>query len=280
MNNLKKQGIRSLQEMEIVEGIIRHKHNDKLSLSQDEQDFFYVATLLAFKESVWDFYDTGIGLYYLKPYDVDPIIPVNGFTKIEHPCDMTVEPTVVRWAEKFTKLFDLSAWHNLHKAGKKSVVCISGHGTASSCKVERACGMPAEDFAILARFFNDTLRIDTLGVQSCFWPAQRITAYMKEKGTKLSCTLITPIDQELELHFAAAMPIVWSYADNNKIVLAEGLQGDTLLAGLHELTTSFDGTMTEELSEKLQTIHVVEINHTKNMKTAIIKGNSSDPILV
>lgn len=281
LENLRKNGITSLQDMEVVEGVLYNKKDKTQTFSQDEDSFFYLATLVAFKDSAWDFYDTGIGLYYLKPYDIEPIMPVNNFTKIEHPCDIAVEPSVVRWAEKFIKLFDLPAWHKLHKNGKRSVVCISGHGTASTCKVARACGMPAEDFAKLVQFFNNDLHITTLGIQSCFWPAQRITSFMKEAGTNLTCTLITPIDQEKELHFAAAMPIVWSYnSDNNKIVLAEGLQGDTLLAGLHELTTSFDGVMTEELSEKLQTIHVVDINHTKNMKTAIMQADTTEPILV
>lgn len=285
LHNLAKENISaSLDNLEINEATVYNKDNKGKGFSQDNDDFFNMATLVVFNEHEWDFFDTHAGLYYLRPKHAiqDIGLKMDTFTKIEQPCKLKIEHTKTPWVDNFINLFDLDTWNNVHKSGRKKVVCVSGHGTARHPSVSRACGVPTEAFVKLMLFLNDTLKINTLGIQSCYWPCTRILELMKNNNRPhLDCQLVTPIDQERVLYFAAEMPIVWSYEPHSqKAQIHESKPGEILLAGLHEIATSFDGTMTKELTEKLNQIHVVQINHTYNMKTSLIDAGASQPIFV
>jgi hypothetical protein len=285
MNNLAKEHISaSLDNLEINDAIVYNKNNKSKGFSQEHDNFFNMATLLAFNENEWEFFDTHAGLYYLRPKKAiqDIGLKINTFTKIEHPCDLTIELTKKPWVDNFINLFDLNIWNNVHASGRKKVVCVSGHGTVRHPKVSRACGVSQAEFVKLILFFNDILKVNTLGIQSCYWPSTRILEVMKENNRPhLDCQLVTPIDQERVLYFAAEMPIVLSYEPNSRVAqIGASPPSDILLAGLHEIATSFDGTMTQELSEKLNQIQVVQINHRYNMKTSLIDAGPSAPVLV
>lgn len=285
LKNLAKENISaSLDNLEINDATIYNKDNKTKSFSQDDDQFFNMATLIAFNENEWEFFDTHAGLYYLRPKHAiqDIGLKLQTFTRIEHPCELKIECSSTAWVENFINLFDLNTWNNVHKSGRKKVVCVSGHGTARHPKVSRACGVSAEEFVKLILFFNDTLKINTLGIQSCYWPCARILELMASNGKPhLDCQLVTPIDQERVLYFAAEMPIVWSYEPNSQTSqIQDSQQGEILLSGLHEIAASFDGTMTQELTEKLNQVHVVQINHKYNMKTSLVDAGSSQPVLV
>ena len=97
----------------------------------------------------------------------------------------------------------------------------------------------------------------------------------------LDCQLVTPIDRERVVYFAAEMPIVWSYEPASQTVqIHEAQPGEILLSGLHEVATSFNGTVTQELTEKLNQVHVVQINHKYNMKTSLIDAGATQPVFV
>lgn len=285
MNNLKKENISpSLDNLEINKATVYNTHNKSKSFSQEHGDFFNMATLVAFNENEWEFFDTHAGLYYLRPKHAiqDIGLKIDTFTKIEHPCELNIRHTKTKWVDSFISLFDINTWNNIHASGQKKVACISGHGTVRHPKISRACGVPTEEFVKLILFFNDTLKINTLGVQSCYWPCTRILELMKDNNRPLlDCQLVTPIDREQVLYYAAEMPIVWSYKPNSQAVqIHEAQPSDIFLAGLHEIATSFKGTMTQELSEKLNLIHVVQINHKYNMKTSLLDAGASEPVFV
>lgn len=274
----------SLDNLEITQAKVYNKDNKK-SFSQDDKNFFNIATVVAFDESEWDFYDTNIGLYYLRPKytNTDIGLKLELCTKITDPCALNIKKTEPgSWAEKFITLFDLTQWNKAHQNGKKKVVCFSGHGTQSSCKVSRACGVPTESFIMLMNFFNDSLKINTVGIQSCYWPSTRILKLMAGNGKpQLNFQLVTPIDQERALYFNAEMPIVWSYEPTSRMAeIQEISTGDIFLNGLHEIADSFAGTMTKELTEKINNIDVVQVNHNYHMKTGLIDAGASHPILI
>lgn len=285
LKNLAKEKITaSLENLEVTEANVYNKDNKSKSFSQNDKNFFNIATLVVFNEADWEFYDTHAGLYYLRPKNnIQNIgLKIDAFTKIEHPCELKVELTKTPWVDGFINLFDLTQWQQAHRSGKKKVVCISGHGTARQHVVSRVCGIAAEEFVKLMLFFNDSLKIDTLGVQSCYWPSARILELMATNNKPhLDCHLITPIDQEQVVHFAAEMPIVWSYEPTSRALkIQEEQSGEILLTGLHEIATSFNGTMTEELSEKLNQVQVVQLNHQYQMKTSLIDAGASQPIFI
>ena len=285
LNNLAQEKISaSLDNMEICEANVYNKNNKEKCLSQHDKNFFNIATTVLFNEADWEFYDTHAGLYYLRPVDnIQEIgLKLDTFQKIEQPCTLAPEVKVEPWADRFADLFDLTKWNHAHRSGKKKVVCISGHGTSRKSNFPRACGIPAEDFVKLMLFFNDTLKIDILGVQSCYWPSARILELMANHDKqKLNFKLITPIDQEKVVYFAAEMPIVWSYDPiSKKTEIQEDKPGDILLTGLHELATSFNGTMTEELNTKLNNIQVVQMNHKHQMKASLVDAGATTPIFI
>lgn len=286
MKQLKKANInKPFEELKIEDTSVYHKDNLKKEYSQNDPEFFNLATILAFDENEWDFFDTHIGLYYLRPKDqpTDIGLPIAHFTKIDKPCSMQIPADAAKpWVESFINLFDTKAWHNHHRGGKKKTFCISGHGTRSRHRVKRACGVPAKDFASLIAFFDDKLKVDIIGVQSCFWPAHRILELMNEQGkTYLHCKLVTPIDKEEEVHYRSEMPLVWSYEPSSgDLAIKEAFDGELLFTELPDIATSFKGTVTEELKETLETIQVVQMNHNYDLKTSLVDAQSTEPVFV
>lgn len=282
LKHLEKEHI-TLDNLVVEQTRIYNKNNRKKSYCQDDDKFFYLATVVGFNEKAWDFFDTQKGLYYLRPKNnpKDIGLKIETFKKINDPFTFTAAQQQSNWVSGFMELFDLEKWHTVHKNGKKKIVCISGHGTQRTCKIARACGVPVDEFVKLMFYFNDTLCIDTLGVQSCYWPGMRILELMEqEKKKHFDFQLITPINKERVLYFAAEMPLVESYDPLSGSTEIRSSQGDSLLNGLHEIALSFDGTMNDELTKKLKSVHVVELNHSYNMKTCIINAKDTLPILV
>ncbi len=285
MKELKKEKInKPFEQLKIENTAVYHIDKPKKEYSQNDPEFFNIATILAFDENEWEFYDTHIGLYYLRPKDdVQEIgLPIQHFTKIDHPCNMQVPIEQKPWTNSFINLFDVKEWHNTHKDEKTKIFCISGHGTPSRHPVKRACGIPAEDFAQLVTFFNDILKVDIIGVQTCFWPAKRILELMAENGkTSLNCKLITPIDKEEEVHYRSEMPLVWSYEPESRdTLIKEAFDGELLFTSLHDIATSFKGTVTEDLEKTLDSIQVVQVNHEYNLKTSLVDAQSTEPVFV
>jgi hypothetical protein len=285
MKELKKENIeKPFDQLTIESTNVRNTKNSKKVYSQNNPQFFNLATILVFDEDEWEFYDTHIGLYYLRPKDdlQDIGLKLDTFTKIDNPCSMNVPAEKKAWVDGFINLFDTNAWHKNHPYNKKKIVCISGHGTPRRPAQERACGIPSTEFAKLIAFFNDKLNIDTLGVQTCYWPAQRILELMANNKTPhLNCQLITPIDQEKVVNYTSEMPLVWSYEPKTKAVqVHEAITGEILLSGLHDLATSFKGTVTEDINSMLNDIQVVQVNHKYNMKTSLVDAGSTQPVFV
>jgi hypothetical protein len=284
IKNLEKEQISaSLDNLQIIESIVYNKDNKKNGFSQDDDEFFNLATVVVFNEEEWNFYDTHAGLYYLSPKITTEDIGLNVelFTKIERPCSLAINPKVISWANGFMELFNLDKWHKIHQTGRKSIFCISGHGTSRTHKISRACGLPTKDFVKLMLFFNNTLKISTLGVQSCYWPSTRILALMNEHNVPhLNFQIITPIDQEREVFFAAEMPIVESYESRSQQKHLRSGNKEIFLTGLRDIALTFNGTLTTELFEKLNSLDVVQMNHKYNMKTSLLDTGSLHPVLV
>ena len=152
----------------------------------------------------WDMYDTHIGLLYLKQKScTDNIgIKVHTFSPIKDPFNLQEVDEVKddKWPQQFDTLFDLNSWRMHHNnPSSRIVVYMNGHGTrrVGQLESELAGGIRATSFATLLTFFNDQLNIHLLGVQSCFWTAERIYELMQQHGyDTLNFTILTPLSIE------------------------------------------------------------------------------------
>lgn len=154
----------------------------------------------------WNCYDTQRGLLYFsyKESENKLGIKVDTFKVIEDPFNTVVITNIkddVNWPAQFGSLFDLQLCAQYHSNPEsRIVVYMNGHGTprADNINYELACGISAPQFAQLLTFFNHTLHISLLGVQSCHWTAERIKELMTEhaKANPITFTILTPLSTE------------------------------------------------------------------------------------
>lgn len=157
-------------------------------------------------DNQWNCYDTQKGLLYFsyKESQNNLAIRTDTFTRIDDPFDITTISNIkddAQWPAHFNSLFDLPLCTKNHSnEASKIVVYMNGHGTprADNITYELACGLNAQQFAQLLTFFNDTLKINLLGVQSCHWTADRIKELMKKhtQNKQINFTILTPLSAE------------------------------------------------------------------------------------
>lgn len=167
------------------------------SLSKQEQKIFL---------QEWKIFDTTIGLFLLKHNNAPSHagIKESMCIPLAQPFKQHNIPYNKNWSRLFASLFNIKEWHAYHAMHKESsFIYINGHGSpkAFSYRYEQACGITTSDFAHILKFFNDTLKINLLGVQSCYWTSARILEVMQNKYNyqTLTYNIITPLKSEEEL---------------------------------------------------------------------------------
>lgn len=172
-------------------------HKFSASLNKQEQKVFL---------QKWSVYDTTIGLFLLKHKNTPSHagIKVSMCILVKQPFNLHNTPYNAHWSRLLPSLFNIKEWHAYHITHKESsFIYISGHGSpkTSNYQYELACGITTSDFAYILKFFNDKLKINLLGIQSCYWTSKRILEVMQKKyGYKtLSYNIITPLKAETTL---------------------------------------------------------------------------------
>lgn len=154
----------------------------------------------------WNCYDTQKGLLYFSYKEsINALgVKIDTFKRIDDPFNNDIITAIkddFNWPTHFDALFDLQACvANHNNPESKIVVYMNGHGTPriDNLAYELVCGISAPQFAHLLTFFNNTLHISLLGVQSCHWTAQRIKELMTKHAhvNQINFTILTPLSTE------------------------------------------------------------------------------------
>ncbi len=225
----------------------------------------------------WDMYDTHIGLLYLKQKSVtdDIGIKVQQFSPIKDPFNLQEINEVKndRWPQQFDTLFDLNSWRMYHSnPGSRIVVYMNGHGTRriGQFESELAGGIRATSFATLLQFFNDQLHIHLLGVQSCFWTAERIHELMQQHGyTTLNFTILTPLSIEKGLW----LDTVHNYLNKKDKV-------SCFFDCCMSFTQSFNNEVTDEIKEMINNTDTLQLIQNKGQRATIMAAGTNQLMTV
>ncbi len=220
-------------------------------------------------------YNTHIGLLYIKHNDAPKNIGINirTFTSIPFPFQATAAKQIKtgKWAKKINKLFDMQAWQSYHNQhNRRSFIYMNGHGTRQMCHFgcSMAAGISGANFAHLLRFFNEDLKIDVFGMQSCFWTSKRILKIMKQHFgyQDLHFSILTPLKSEKELWLTNFEPCSCGECTNNMHY--------TFFYGLQKVTNSFKGIITQQLKTVIKKIDTLNIPKKRHQSATLIAAGT------
>lgn len=230
-------------------------------------------------KSIWNVYDTHIGLLYLQHRQA-PLLPgmqIDKCTVIEDPFDTYQIATVnenKEWARLFETLFDIGTWQQYH-SNPNNRICIymNGHGMArmDSYDYDIVCGINAKEFAHLLNFFNKELRINLLGVQSCYWTAARISELMKDLYgyTTLYFSILTPLSSEEGLWLDTA----------HNYIKTEGYKS-CFFECCADFTEQYNHQMTDEIKKLVYSTDTLSLELNKNQNATMIAGGTSELVTI
>ncbi len=222
-------------------------------------DGFGMLELLSFDAEEWNLYDTHTGLYYLQRTDTPPIgIQVQNFTQL-NPNNLVAPTTYFEhWTDGLYYLFDAREWNQYNQQSQqKAFVYIFGHGSPRAQnphEIETACGMPGNKFAYLLQFFNDIFHIDMLGIQTCYWTAQRAAELMQRQYNYdfLNYAIISLLETEQQVYNCALMPI--SQFDPNTQRMQFQTDAVTFYEALSRATQRYAGQMSHEMMHLIRNV--------------------------
>ncbi len=225
----------------------------------------------------WDVYDTHIGLLYVKQKSCTDTIGINvqQFSLIADPFNKDEIDKVNddAWPQQLPALFDLNTWRAYHNNPKsKIVVYMNGHGTrrVGQLQAELASGIRATSFATLLRFFNDQLMVHVVGIQSCFWTAERIYELMQEHGyDKLNFTILTPMSIEKGL---------WLDTINNYLNKKDKVA--CFFDCCVSFTQCFNNEVTNEIKQMINNTDTLQLIQNKGQQATIIAAGTTELITV
>ncbi len=218
----------------------------------------------------WDIFDTHIGLFYLKhKHAANQVgIRLSTFDQLSQPFRKQ-KRKYVRWTSTFNTLFDLAQWKTYHqKNPEHKFIYMNGHGSPRGChySCEFACGISATKFASILKFFNDDLKIDLVGIQSCYWTSKRIFEVMKKKyGYKhLTYSIITPLRSEKPL-WVTDLPKQCSCSKSSYYCFYEGIK---------RIVQNYHGKITSKMKAIAQHIDTIKVRKNKNQGINMILAGS------
>lgn len=233
----------------------------------------------AFK-TIWNVYDTHIGLLYIQHKNATtlPGMQMNQLSIIKDPFDQTETDTIEdnkNWPTLFETLFDIHIWQQYHNSPfHKICIYMNGHGmprASSNHESELVCGVNAKQFAHLLDFFNTQLRINLLGVQSCYWTTQRIHELMEELyGYKtLHFSILTPMSAEKTLWLDTA----YNYMQS------EGKQS-CFFECCADFTEQYTNQVTDEIKAIVYNADTLKLNQNQGQKATLIAAGSNELITI
>jgi hypothetical protein len=156
--------------------------------------------LVSFNLQKWDVFDTGKGLFYIH-YKEAPFfegIRYRSFKYVTQLNEASIGSTKAAWPKRVAELFDVAQWKAFTSQEQNHCfMFMFGHGSPASSDIrcEIACGVDAEDFALILHFINNNLPLDMLGVITCYWTADRMLQLMKQMRfcSTFNFSLCTPI---------------------------------------------------------------------------------------
>ncbi len=215
----------------------------------------------------WQFYDTHIGLIYIKSKRISKKNGINTkeLKRLKKPFNKKIQEE--SWISLFPSLFNIKLWQKHHqKTTQPSIVYMDGHGSKrrKDPSAEKICGILAYEFANLLNFFYTTLHIDLLGVQTCHWTSMRILELIakKHKYTSSPFGIITPLRTEEVLTTASS--------NLNKKKTEEYC----FLKALQLIMNNYNGTITPKMKDIACRIDTLK--HPKNNKQGITFIPSGD----
>lgn len=230
--------------------------------------------------SMWDVYDTHIGLMYIhnKKASFLPGMDMNKCSLIQDPFNIETIESINedrKWGSDFESLIDIKSWQQYHSnPNNKICVYMNGHGmmrATTGHDSELVCSINAKQFAHLLDFFDSKLRIDLLGIQSCYWTAQRVHELMNDiYGHKtLHFTILSPLNSEEVLWLDTAYNYMNS--DNEKTSFFECCA---------DFTEQYNNKITDEIKELVYKTDTFALQQNNKQRATMIAGGTSELITI
>ncbi|MEX0849599.1 MAG: hypothetical protein WD055_05190 [Candidatus Dependentiae bacterium] len=223
----------------------------------------------------YDLFDTHIGLFYInkKKSNTKIGIKIQSFTRISQPF-ASIKPTShnYHWATRFHTVFDIQEWQAYYcQPSHKSFIYMNGHGSARSCHLHccMAAGIPGDKFASLLKFFNDQLKIDIFGMQSCFWTSGRVLKMMNQTYglKKLHFTIFTPLKTEQTL---------WLNPFCSQCTCPQCRNIYSFFAGIKKIAHAFSGNINESIKQIIRQIDTLLIEKNKSQHATLITAGTDN----
>lgn len=230
-------------------------------------------------KSIWNVYDTHIGLLYLQ-HKQAPLLPgmqIHKCTIINDPFDADQMAAVnenKEWATLFETLFNIRTWQQYH-SNPNNRICIymNGHGMPrmASYDYDIVCGINAKQFAHLLNFFNKELRINLLGVQSCYWTTARISELMKDLYgyTTLNFSILTPLSSEEGLWLDTVQNYIKSEGEKN-----------SFFECCADITEQYNHQITDEIKQLIYSTDTLSLELNKKQNATMIAGGTSELVTI
>lgn len=230
--------------------------------------------------SIWDVYDTHIGLLYIHHKNASflPGMYMDKCSLIENPFNIETIDTINedrKWGSTFESLIDVKKWQQYHSNPNNRIcVYMNGHGmqrVSTGHESELVCSINAKQFAHLLDFFNTKLHINLLGVQSCYWTAQRIHELMNNiYGYKtLYFNILTPLNSEEVLWLDTAYN--YMNADNEKSCFFECCA---------DFTEQYTNKVTDEIKELVYNTDTLSLQQNNKQRATMIAGGTSELVTI
>lgn len=238
----------------------------------------YVQGKVTFDAQAWEFYDTNVGLIYIRntatPHHEG--IQYQQFKRIANPLDLAAIDAVVNanWTADLDKIFNVSGWQ-AHQAGQKNMIYLSGHGAQRPKTAEYTsvgCGILSNDLVKVALFFNNQLNVDTLVINSCYWTADRLRETLHLAGAQqLNYTVISPLLTEEMLWLTSDLGCECERCMRDCPSFFETCRTFT---GLHE------ADITPELSTLLCSSDTALDNIDKMQAPTLVMAGTTEPVAI
>jgi hypothetical protein len=223
----------------------------------------------------YDLFDTHIGLFYInkKNSNTKIGIKIQSFTRIPQPFKSIKSISYnFHWATQFHTIFNVQEWQAYHcQPNHKSFIYMNGHGSTRANHLHccMAAGIPGDKFASLLKFFNDQLKIDIFGMQSCFWTSDRILKLMNRTYylEKLHFTIFTPLKTEQTLWLRNFYPQCRCPQCNHIY---------SFFAGIKKITHAFSGKITKNIKQIIHNIDTLRLKENADQYATLITAGTDN----